>query len=188
MYSMLSSSSKIVAFLSRSSLFLIFSGMASIFGILLWTGLFFLRWLQGLVAIKNLEVINRMFVEYFGADTKRGIEANAREVYRRHYRSIREAAKLEGRRILELKLSEGVGPLCKFLGKEVPEDVTLPRENEGLGVRKIVLRAQWILIGMAVGKLALLVMASIIVPGTSCCNWSSCSETSFNCLFDKSRR
>jgi hypothetical protein len=44
----------------------------------------------------------------------------ARERYRKHYADIRGA--VDGERLLEFRLEDGWGPLCKFLGKEVPNE------------------------------------------------------------------
>jgi len=63
----------------------------------------------------------------FRARTKEECKKNARWVYEEHYREIREATP-EGR-LLEYRLGDGWGPLCKFLGKEVP-DVPFPKLNE----------------------------------------------------------
>lgn len=64
---------------------------------------------------------------YFGSDNVVMAKNNAREVYRRHYRAVREAVPKE--RLLDYKLGSGWEPLCKFLGKEVP-DVPFPHQNE----------------------------------------------------------
>lgn len=52
---------------------------------------------------------------YFHAKTPDEVLQNAREVYREHYRRIREATPKE--RLLEYRLGEGWGPLCDFWGK-----------------------------------------------------------------------
>ena len=55
-------------------------------------------------------------------------EQNAKAVYREKYAEVRRLVP-EGRR-LEWKLEEGWKPLCRFLGKEVPDE-PFPRVNEG---------------------------------------------------------
>ncbi|PVH80118.1 hypothetical protein DL98DRAFT_207620 [Cadophora sp. DSE1049] len=52
---------------------------------------------------------------------------NARDVYREYYAEVRRVAPKE--RLLEYELGSGWGPLCEFLGKEVP-DVEFPHANE----------------------------------------------------------
>ncbi|KAI7371820.1 hypothetical protein KC354_g316 [Hortaea werneckii] len=51
----------------------------------------------------------------------------SRRAYRHHYRDVREFVPRE--RLLEFRLQEGWGPLCEFLGREVP-DVPFPHLNE----------------------------------------------------------
>lgn len=55
------------------------------------------------------------------------LRENARDVYKRHYARVREVTPKEN--LLEYKLGSGWEPLCKFLGKEVP-DVEFPFLNE----------------------------------------------------------
>lgn len=66
---------------------------------------------------------------YFGSTKFATAKKNARDVYRRHYRAVRAAVPKE--RLLEYKLGSGWEPLCKFLGKEVP-DVPFPHRNEAI--------------------------------------------------------
>ncbi|KAF2489752.1 hypothetical protein BU16DRAFT_544123 [Lophium mytilinum] len=61
------------------------------------------------------------------AGTKAQAKVRSRGAYRRHYAEVREMVP-EGR-LLEFRLGEGWGPLCAFLGREVP-DVPFPHENE----------------------------------------------------------
>ncbi|RMY06178.1 hypothetical protein D0868_06005 [Hortaea werneckii] len=51
----------------------------------------------------------------------------SKKAYRHHYRDVREFVPKE--RLLEFRLEEGWGPLCAFLGREVP-DVPFPHVNE----------------------------------------------------------
>ncbi|KAK7977171.1 hypothetical protein PG988_004661 [Apiospora saccharicola] len=57
------------------------------------------------------------------ADSQDDIRARCRDVYRRHYREIRRAARPG--QVLEYALDDGWEPLCEFLGKPVP-DVPFP--------------------------------------------------------------
>ena len=75
----------------------------------------------------------KMIYGYFHADTPDGVRQHAREVYREHYRRIREATPKE--RLLEYRLGEGWEPLCEFLGKKVPEGVPFPRINDVAALR-----------------------------------------------------
>jgi hypothetical protein len=63
----------------------------------------------------------------YGSVTFEGAQKNAAAVYRAHYRDIRAAVPKD--RLLNYQLGSGWEPLCKFLGKEVP-DVPFPHRNE----------------------------------------------------------
>ncbi|KAI8267477.1 hypothetical protein K4K58_007893 [Colletotrichum sp. SAR11_239] len=54
-------------------------------------------------------------------------EAKARQKYREHYEMLRRVMPKE--RLLEFDLADGWGPLCEFLGKDVPK-VPFPHLNE----------------------------------------------------------
>ena len=47
-----------------------------------------------------------------------------------HYAEIRNLARLQGRQVLETELSDGWGPLCKFLEVDVPP-FPYPNMNDG---------------------------------------------------------
>lgn len=51
-----------------------------------------------------------------------------RQSYINHYTSIR--SKVPPSRLLEFESKDGWEPLCKFLGKPVPEDLPYPRVND----------------------------------------------------------
>ncbi|KAJ5355523.1 uncharacterized protein N7496_012735 [Penicillium cataractarum] len=55
------------------------------------------------------------------------ISKNARAAYERHYKEIRATVPQE--QLLEFQLKDGWEPLCRFLGKDIP-DVPFPRVNE----------------------------------------------------------
>jgi hypothetical protein len=55
------------------------------------------------------------------------VVANARETYRKHNADIRATVPKE--RLLEYRMGDGWEPLCKFLGKDVP-DVPFPHRND----------------------------------------------------------
>ncbi|RYP44053.1 hypothetical protein DL768_009447 [Monosporascus sp. mg162] len=63
----------------------------------------------------------------FRAQSKEELRANAREVYRKHYETIRQAT--PANRLLEYDLKQGWEPLCNFLGKPIP-DVPFPYVND----------------------------------------------------------
>ncbi|KAI7208535.1 hypothetical protein KC333_g9106 [Hortaea werneckii] len=61
------------------------------------------------------------------AGNKHEARVRSKRAYRYHYRDVREFVPRE--RLLEFRLEEGWGPLCAFLGREVP-DVPFPHMNE----------------------------------------------------------
>lgn len=65
---------------------------------------------------------------YFKAKNKKELLANEREIYKQHYAEIRRITPPE--RLLDFKLADGWGPLCKFLEKDVPEGIPFPRIND----------------------------------------------------------
>ncbi|WPH02979.1 Hypothetical protein R9X50_00585100 [Acrodontium crateriforme] len=73
----------------------------------------------GAVSLKTLQCM-------FGADED-AMRANARPAYRKLYEDIR--ATIPREQLLEFNLKDGWEPLCKFLGKEVP-DGEFPRVND----------------------------------------------------------
>ena len=71
-----------------------------------------------------------LFKHYFRARNKREMELNARAVYREHYAVVAARAQAEGWPLLRMQLGDGWEPLCKFLGKPVPEK-EFPNVNPG---------------------------------------------------------
>ena len=71
----------------------------------------------------------KVMLGYFHASTPYQMEQNARDVYERHYANIRKACASTPGRLLDFQLADGWEPLCKFLGKEVP-NVMFPNVNE----------------------------------------------------------
>lgn len=64
---------------------------------------------------------------WFRAKNKTELLANERDVYREHYKTIREITPPD--RLLEFNLKDGWAPLCKFLDKEEP-GVPFPKLND----------------------------------------------------------
>lgn len=64
---------------------------------------------------------------WFGARSREEMQGNARGMYRRHYELVRRITPRE--RLLEYRMGDGWEPLCRFLGKEVPQ-VEFPRMND----------------------------------------------------------
>ncbi|ROT41271.1 hypothetical protein SODALDRAFT_357304 [Sodiomyces alkalinus F11] len=66
-------------------------------------------------------------------------EEKGREVYDRHNDLVRRLVPPE--RLLVYRLGEGWGPLCEFLGKDVPGE-PFPHGNEAAAMRRTILNAQ----------------------------------------------
>ncbi|KAI1176532.1 hypothetical protein F4777DRAFT_577830 [Nemania sp. FL0916] len=62
---------------------------------------------------------------------KTGIARNGKWVYKEHYNMIRGLVPKD--RLLEWKITDGWEPLCKFLGKPVPENEPFPHANTAAG-------------------------------------------------------
>ncbi|KAJ7606872.1 hypothetical protein FB45DRAFT_949369 [Roridomyces roridus] len=77
--------------------------------------------------------MRRWMADGFGARTPEEARKNARSRYRAHYAQVRSLAPKD--RLLEYELGSGWEPLCKFLGKEVP-NVPFPRTNEAVELRE----------------------------------------------------
>ncbi|KAF4443384.1 efflux pump antibiotic resistance protein [Fusarium austroafricanum] len=96
--------------------------------------LYDITWLQEWIATNILRLraahaMRKIHAGLFSTDeySIESIEPRARDAYEDYYRKIREAA--PSYRRLEYTLGDGWGPLCEFLGKEVP-DVVFPRVND----------------------------------------------------------
>ncbi|KAL8674458.1 MAG: hypothetical protein Q9168_001123 [Polycauliona sp. 1 TL-2023] len=64
-----------------------------------------------------------------------------RKAFTEHYEHVREVVPQE--RLLEYPIGAGWEPLCKFLGKEVPEGVAFPHVNDQGKLRTDVTRLWW---------------------------------------------
>ncbi|KAF5021621.1 hypothetical protein F66182_6321 [Fusarium sp. NRRL 66182] len=93
-------------------------------------------WIQKLIGwhvlrIRSMHAMKKVHAGFFSAEeySKESIEPRAREAYDEYYRKVREAVPLETGRRLEYTLGSGWGPLCEFLGKDIP-DAAFPRVND----------------------------------------------------------
>ena len=80
-----------------------------------------------LTGLRGSKAMQKMILGTFHARNAAEIEAHARETYDAYYERIRTLVPSERR--LEFQLGDGWGPLCDFLGKDVP-DVPFPRVND----------------------------------------------------------
>ncbi|KAJ4397509.1 hypothetical protein N0V93_001740 [Gnomoniopsis smithogilvyi] len=100
-----------------------------------WRADFFTNILAPLFGGKTGLTIRKVILGFFEARDVHELRVKARDRYRRHYADIRAAVPPE--RLLDFKLEEGWGPLCAFLGKEIP-DVPFPRRNpKDLHVKRV---------------------------------------------------
>lgn len=76
----------------------------------------------------------------------------AREAYGRHYERVRELVPKERR--LEYEVGEGWGPLCEFLGVEVPLGVEFPRVNDREEFVRVHAFMWWLAFGRMIGRVA----------------------------------
>ncbi|KAJ5098952.1 hypothetical protein N7532_005953 [Penicillium argentinense] len=63
--------------------------------------------------------------DFFGGS----FERNGRQVYQEHYDRVRKMAAERKMELLEYEVTDGWGPLCKFLGHDMPEN-PFPRGND----------------------------------------------------------
>lgn len=80
-----------------------------------------------LMGMPAVQAMRKIHFGFFGAQSRDDILVNVKERYLKYYDDIR--AKVPAEHRLEFYLDEGWGPLCDFLGVEVP-DLPFPRENE----------------------------------------------------------
>ena len=73
------------------------------------------------------EVHRRWAKDWMGVSSEEDMRLKAKEKYREHYELLRRTVSKD--RLLEYQLERGWGPLCDFLGKDIP-DVEFPRVNE----------------------------------------------------------
>lgn len=70
---------------------------------------------------------------WWKAQSKADMQAKATTMYMEHYEFVRRITPKE--RLLEYRLGDGWEPLCRFLGKEVP-NVDFPRVNDSAHIRE----------------------------------------------------
>ena len=86
---------------------------------------------EPLLGTQFIRMGEMMQLSFFASTSQSDFRANARSKYRDYYRDVRAAAHTRGRPVLEFGLGEGWGPLCQFLGREVPgAGREFPRANE----------------------------------------------------------
>ncbi|CAN8104759.1 unnamed protein product [Discula destructiva] len=115
----------------------------------------------------HIPAAKKMYLGFFEARNVDEMRAHARAAYKAHYRRVREMVPKD--RLLEFKMEDGWGPLCEFLGKEIPEGVPFPRRNDAAelkaALRANVVRGFWILAGSVVPWIAVAVVVAVYLVG-----------------------
>lgn len=94
---------------------------------------FSLRFLEPITGNLSARATRKVLLGLFSARTPDEARANARQTYLEHGRRIRELMPPE--RLLEYRMGDGWGPLCRFLGKDVPDE-DFPWLNEAAALRR----------------------------------------------------
>ncbi|KJK85702.1 hypothetical protein H633G_10450 [Metarhizium anisopliae BRIP 53284] len=69
-------------------------------------------------------LLRKLFDTFFEGD----FAGRGKDVFRRHCEEVRRLVPAD--RLLEYQVTEGWGPLCKFLGEPVPEHAAFPNVND----------------------------------------------------------
>ncbi|KAI9155713.1 hypothetical protein HJFPF1_08302 [Paramyrothecium foliicola] len=81
-----------------------------------------------LLGDRGLQATRKIVLGHWNSRNVHEVRANARDGYKAYYNRIRQIVPQDKR--LEYKLGDGWEPLCKFLGKDIP-DVSFPWVNDG---------------------------------------------------------
>ncbi|KAM4060049.1 nad dependent epimerase [Hirsutella rhossiliensis] len=123
-------------------------------------GEFFIRWIEPILGLTTVSVMQKGILGFFEANDILGARENAEKTYNRHHRVIQEMVSSE--QLLFYRMGDGWEPLCKFLGKPVP-DSQFPRVNDSKALtatgRKDYLRALkaacWVVLSRSLGFAAI---------------------------------
>ena len=100
------------------------------------------------------------------ASLGRAIRRNGKWIYREHVNMIRGLVPTD--RLLEWSVEDGWEPLCKFLGKEVPDE-PFPKTNDPAGFAER--GAQWFAMNQRKARRNLSVLGAMIVVGGAVLAW-----------------
>ncbi|KAM4066830.1 hypothetical protein HRG_000848 [Hirsutella rhossiliensis] len=131
----------------------------------LWStcGGIFVRFVEPVLGLTTITTMRKMTLAFFEADTVQDVPKNAQMAYDRHHRVIREMVPPE--RLLFYSLGDGWEPLCRFLGKPVP-DLEFPRVNDARALEAMGLSyflftfkaACWVVPSRALGPAAIVLV------------------------------
>jgi hypothetical protein len=99
------------------------------------------------------------WMKSYSADEMR---ANARGMFREHYEMVKRVTEPE--RLLVFEMSEGWEPLCRFLGKEVP-DVEFPRVNDTDALNATMRMVAWRGVKNGAKRAFMVLMPFVVVGG-----------------------
>src|SRR4051812_9863448 len=97
---------------------------------------------------------------FFRAKSVDEIRENARQRYLEHYETVRRIVPED--KILNFRLTDGWGPLCAFLGKEVPTE-EFPWVNEEKAFQETVRKVQHEMVAQAIRKLAPVIFTGVVL-------------------------
>ncbi|KAF5649661.1 nad dependent epimerase [Fusarium sp. NRRL 52700] len=93
-----------------------------------WRADLIIDYLGPMWGLQGGQTLRKVLLGFYGAHSVDEIRNVAKDRYMRHYEEIRATVPKE--RLLEFKLDQSWGPLCAFLGHNVPEGVEFPVENK----------------------------------------------------------
>ena len=102
-----------------------------------WPVWFSTHVIEPLMGRKGSTAGEKTILGFFEARDITEIRKNAKSRYERHYREVE--ALVDKERLLLFDIQDGWGPLCEFLGKDVPE-VPFPRVNDGKALKERLVR------------------------------------------------
>ena len=93
-------------------------------------------WLEPMLGSVAGTAARKMILGFFEARDVNEARGKARWAWERHHQRIREMVPSE--MLLEYRMGDGWGPLCKFLRKPLPE-VEFPRVNDGAMLKELMI-------------------------------------------------
>ncbi|MCJ1357942.1 MAG: hypothetical protein MMC33_007938 [Icmadophila ericetorum] len=124
---------------------------------------FVLNIVEPMLGSRGTVSIRKMLCGFFRAQNVDEIRKVAKQRYLEHYETIRRIVPEE--KLLNFKLSDGWGPLCAFLGRDIP-DMDFPWVNETKALQDTIKMVQKKMMMKAVKKTAP-VLAAVAVLGVA---------------------
>jgi Sulfotransferase domain len=121
---------------------------------------FILYIVEPIIGSRGTISIRKMLLGFFRAQNVDEIRSCAKTRYVEHYETIRKTVPKE--QLLNFKLTDGWGPLCAFLGKDIP-DADFPWVNETKAVQDKIKMVQKRMMVKAAKKTATLLSAAVVL-------------------------